>query len=609
MLTVPRNLQNNLIWRRKAITLAQTEPKFRDVLMEACSQDILTWINGFVWTIDPRRIQGTGSKNPFLTFPVQETALAAMERALWDGKDLVIEKSRDMGASWLCLLWMLWRWTFQKHQKFLVFSRNEKLVDGQEDSLFSHLDFVLKNLPPWMKPPTTRIKLKLKNDSNGSVIEGDSTTEDIGRGGRRTAILWDEAAAFEHGGYSVAASTADNTNTRLINSTPQGEDTYFYEVRHNPKHRGVRRVRLHWSEHPSKRRGLYRPGKDGPELLDDWTGELSWEDQDGSTRLIQFPSEYTFSSEVPRGREGLRSPWYDNEVERRASLKKVAQELDIDDSGSVSKFVDGAWADQYVLNHCQPPKHEGEVDATGFHTTAGGGLRLWCDLDVSGDVPKDRGYVVACDISEGTGSSDSVATIVDKYTKSKVGEFASNKLMIADFAQVVVWICELFTEHGGGKPLLIWEGNGPGRTFKRIVVDRLHYPRIWFSKNDKRIGDPGSQMPGWFSEGESRDALLRGYREALCGRPPFHNPSERAIRELCRYEYKGDKIVHPDAERRDDEAGDHKKNHGDRVIADALAVLALGPITVPASEVRPSRILPGSLAWRRKYGAGLTVGV
>ena len=102
-------------------------------------------------------------------------------------------------------------------------------------------------------PQLRRNKLKLINLENGSKIEGESTTDNIGRGGRRTSMLIDEFAAFEGGGYDVLSATADNTNSRVFNSTPNGTGNAFYAQ----LQKGTPRLRFHWSRHPEKAEGLY----------------------------------------------------------------------------------------------------------------------------------------------------------------------------------------------------------------------------------------------------------------------------------------------------------------------------------------------------------------
>lgn len=616
--TIPKELGTNLRWRRKLLLLAEGNPRVQNILRDACRRSLVFFVCAFGWTRDPRKIKGAGPRRPFISYEYQDEAFAAMRKALGDGTDLLIDKSRDMGASWCILFFLVWCCLFIPDFSVLMISRKEELVDGQADSLFSHVRFILDNLPRWMLPRHHSRKLHIEFTDNRSVMEGEGTTENPGRGGRRSVMDLDEFSRMPNGGYAVDAATQDVTNTRLFNSTPFGIDNAYYKLKTSGN---IPVVRMHWSRHPEKNRGLYRPGLNGPELLDSYRGivHLGVEpdpDKPGALRpkAYKFPEDYPFSSETPRGREKVRSPWYDWQCRRRQSNKAlIAQELDIDDAGAVQRYVDDDWLALYIADHCSPAKHRGNVlfkdltlaqlAATGpqwtFQPHDEGALELWCPLDHKGQVPRDRPYIVSCDISEGTGSSNSVASIIDKHMKCKVGQFTSNRLMIEQFAEVVVnALCPMFAEHGGGLPLLIWEGNGPGRTFKRVVCDRHHYANVWYSQNDKHEDNRESQTPGWFSESDSRDALLRQYREALSGEPAFHNPSQTAMEEAGRYTYAGEKIVHPDAIRKRDGSVDIGRNHGDAVIADALGVLALGPISLPLPEEEPPTVAPNSMGWR-----------
>ncbi len=65
------------------------------------------------------------------------------------------------------------------------------------------------------------------NADNGSVIDGESTTGDAGRGDRRTAMFIDEYAAFDvTDGYRVLLASRDTTNCRGFNSTPESQTTH-----------------------------------------------------------------------------------------------------------------------------------------------------------------------------------------------------------------------------------------------------------------------------------------------------------------------------------------------------------------------------------------------
>lgn len=612
---IPKKIEDNLLWRRTLLLDAERHPAARQILISACRKSVIFFFCAFLWTRDPRRI-GLPVRSPFITWDYQDEALHAIDTAFDQGSDLIFDKTRAMGASWIIVGWCLWRAAFFRDFSCLFTSRKEELVDGKEDSLFGFMKFMIANCPRWLLCKLYSKKMHMGFLANRSVIEGEATNDNIGRGGRRSVILLDEFAAHDNGGYDIDSSTQDTTNTRLINSTPGGTECAYYQLKSSG---AIPVVRMHWSRHPEKNRGLYRPGPEGPILLDHFRGVVylgTHIDPDSGQRVktpFLFPDNYPFSSETPRGREGLRSPWYDSEVRRRKGNKlRIAQELDIDDSGAVKTFVDDDELQAYISTHCTAPLYRGHIKlaeqsqfdrASGpakwsYHPHPDGALEVWCQLDAHHRPPLDRSYIISCDISEGLGASDSVATVIDTYTKSKVAMWSNNHTPVEQFAYLVVWgLCEMFS-HAGGKPVLIWEANGPGRNFKRVVWDQLKYGNVWFRSNEQSADARKSRNPGWESFESSKNALLTRYREALFGDLEFHNPSQKAMEEVGRYKYEGASIVHPDAVRKKDGSVDHGRNHGDCVIADALGLHALGPITIPEPAFSPPVILPGSMAHR-----------
>lgn len=539
-----------------------TNKQAREDILEMCRQDILFLVNAFCWTLDPRKLSSNsstvGACLPFITWPYQDEALLKLDQWLSEETDGLIEKSRDMGASWCVCIWMLWRWMFHNHNSFLMVSRKEVLVDGDDDSLFSHIDFCLKRMPLWLLPAKTydRSKLYLKNLTNESVIEGESTTENIGRGGRRTAILLDEFPAFEGGGFEVLSATADTTRCRLFNGTPKGTGNAFYAQRE----KGTPRLRMHWSLHPEKRRGLYRPiGQGQFEKLDP--------NYDYSTTK--------FVDEVPRGEEGVRSAWYDKECARRPHAWEIAQELDIDYQGSAFPFFDPRLLDTLREEFCRMPLWTGRIEREGeegqhkypFKEDARGLLKLWCLLDSNGRPPGRREYVAGCDISQGTGASDSTLTVTDLLSGEKVAELAFNKWGISHFARAVVDVCHFF-ETDGSLPMMIWEATGPGRTFGKVVVEDMKYPKFYMHKDDGRQFGRASERYGWYSGGEGKRDLFQTYKELLSTRR-FINPSSESIREAGFYVYESGRIEYRGPASNHDPSN-KGANHGDRVIADAL---------------------------------------
>ena len=95
---VPKDVSKNAKYRRWIIDLGATDRRMAKAIQQACKQDILFWVNSFCFTLDPRKKQPV---IPFITYGFQDEALSDLVDAIRDGHDVAIEKSRDMGASWM----------------------------------------------------------------------------------------------------------------------------------------------------------------------------------------------------------------------------------------------------------------------------------------------------------------------------------------------------------------------------------------------------------------------------------------------------------------------------------------------------------------------------
>ena len=239
---VPRDLQANIEFRRWVNQRASGDPNAAKEFWIMAKRDPLFFVNTFMFTYDPRR---DPSAIPFITYPFQDRAILTLCSALGE-RDVLIEKSRDMGASWINLTVFFWAWLTHDLQSFLMVSRKEDLVDkpGDPKSLFWKVDFALDRLPLWLRPVYTRTKLHLYNHETGSTLDGESTTGDVARGDRRTGILLDEFASVENA-EEVLAATADATNCRFFNSTPKGTK----EPRRNNMNKSIRAVATCNSNH------------------------------------------------------------------------------------------------------------------------------------------------------------------------------------------------------------------------------------------------------------------------------------------------------------------------------------------------------------------------
>lgn len=556
---VPKDRKANLKFRAKLLAEAKDNPSVQSDLFAMCARDPLFYTNTFVWTIDPRE---DFPALPMITYKsFQDEGILTILDAL--GKhDVGIEKSRDMGASWICLCAFLWRWHFRPLQLFLLLSRNENYVDKADNpkAMFQRLDFVLKNMPYWLKPNINRIKLHLGNTDNDSSIDGESTTGEAARGDRRTGILLDEFGAFEIAdGFRALAATQYATPCRIFNSTPAGVGNAHEKQISLIKSTGKGKIlRFHWSQHPKQRRGLYKSTDGKLEILD---------------KDYKFPEGYPF---ILDGK--LRSIYYDDQWLRCPIPSVIASELDIDYVGSGSQFFDTEVLER-LLKATTSAAIRGRVDYTADGTnkgfkreSRGGNLWLWVLPDKDGLLPQDREYAVGCDISNGTGATNSVASIVDRLSGKKVGELVTRTMRPEEFARQVVALCQWLHSGQGGEEstYLLWEANGPGRPFGSQVRD-LGYSNVYYKTDDTKVNAKPSAFAGWFSTGGAKKTLFTDYQVALA-KGLFTNPSRDALLECSQIIYMADgSIGHAASVTNMQDPASAGENHGDRVVADALA--------------------------------------
>lgn len=561
---VPKDLDANIAFRRELLRIGSSDPAKARQLKRMCAEDILFCINAFHFTYDPR---SAFRAVPFITYPYQDDAITGLCDTILSPNrlDELWEKSRDMGASWMCITVFEWLWRFYPMMSFLLGSRKEEYVDlsGDPKTLFWKIDFIHQNTPEWLLPKRTRALKKLINDELSSTISGEATNKDFGRGDRRTAILLDEFAAVEQG-KRVLSAVADVTKHRIFNSTHQGTDNAFYYAKSTFKDLKTRS--FHWTAHPEKARGLYH-------------------DEDGKPR----------------------SPWYDEECKVRAPWE-IAQELDMSPYGSVQRFFSGEMVEEKRTKSQPPYKQVGINLDVELMTAAidpkGNELDLWVLPDARMQIPSGRDYVVSCDVAHGTGATNSVITVFDRTTGEQVAEFASPHIQPHELAKKAIALCKWF---GGGTrsqegAYLIWEANGPGRIFEKSVIE-LGYTRFYRDWADKKQGVPTkkSKYAGFWNQGAkdgSKMLLLSNYERSLREDRVIVR-SDISLRECDSYVYMPDGSVAHEASRDMMDPSGAKINHADRVIACALGAYILNN-SILAEKSEEPQLLPGTFAWRQK---------
>jgi len=241
--------KNALDQRVNILRACEKDKNARAIAIQTCRDDPVFFINNFGWTFDPRRAP---FHFPFIMFPFQEDAVRWIVNKIRNGGDGLIEKSRDMGATWIFVWVLYYFYLLDNAFNGLLGSYKEKLVDDRtNDSLFGKLDYCLQNTPKWMMPKRFKIKehrnkLKLVNPEHFNLLTGDTMNPDFSRGARKNVVFMDEGAAWDY--FREAwESAGDSTPCRLTVSTPQGRNAFALL-----RETDIDRLTLHWKLHPLK---------------------------------------------------------------------------------------------------------------------------------------------------------------------------------------------------------------------------------------------------------------------------------------------------------------------------------------------------------------------
>ena len=580
---VPKTLEDNLAFRREVVTLGSTDKASAEEFWIMCSRDLLFYVNTFCWIFEPR----SGLTLPFITYPFQDDVFDELLECITTGQDTIVEKSRDMGASWCCVTSMEFLWHFSDiRYTFLLLSRKADLVDkrGDPKTLFYKLDFLHEHQPGWLLPRIDSTLMHRENMDNGATLDGDSTNEFAGVADRRTAILLDEFSKMDNQS-AIFRGTRDATNCRLFNYTPQGSGNMAYEIAKDPDRR---KLTLHWSIHPLKSIGLYETDGKDITLIDKdyWTKDAI--------------ADYPFNRVEPNNpKYRFRSPWYDKQEKRAAHPKELAQELDIDYLGSDYNYFDAATLRKCIERDCRPHIWRGELEYESTGEPIGlsvsqGRWRFWMRPNAAGQLLDDRGYAMGVDVAAGTGASNSAAVIIDTKTGEQVAEFAQPDISPTEFGIMCVAMCRHLRDCK-----LIWEAPGPGREFGTAVIES-GFRNIYYREPDRKKiikkGGP-SHIPGWYPTKDTKREVMGNYRQGVF-------TGELAIRsrdqlQECRsFVFTANGwILHSGASSDLDPSG-ARENHGDRPTAGALA-WHICRARVKRSPSEGVAIIPyGSLGWR-----------
>jgi len=630
---IPREIQDNIEFRLNIHTMLAKDQEAQEIFLQMCFEKPQIAFDLMFSTYDPRK--KAGYKNiPFILYPEQIPVVDAIKDSIDNGHDLIVDKNRDEGATELiCKMFALY-WICVPQSYFLVGSRKEALVDeavdvkngilvGSHKCLMHKILYAITKLPKWIPVYFDKKHLFFQNLLNGAVIEGEATSEGFGAGNRADAVLIDEVAQILP---EIAQDIIDNVHDVspccIYNSThgPWGAGHPYAKLLAPSGSGGIPVVQLKWEDNPIKNPGMYRsPDYDIIEIKDiNYYRNICPEVFNNINALEPFKfSEFektalTYPEEIQEKLRNIRfiadggesnfkrwrSPWTDYEIiDRNRSPLDAARNIWRVAEGAADMFFDYALIERVRSLYEKEPDYYGEINydvdinsvtkvprIKNVKFTKGtpkSCFKWW------GNLIKDRptqlhNYIIACDISRGTGASNSVAVVCDVNVNEIVGLYVNPFIDVTDFAEQALALCKWV---GGAynNPFLIWDAGGPGDTFDHRIR-KFHYPFVYVQRKERTKSRNKTKKRGlYLSAGLNGNRLIllnnlySALMESIKSKKNFKYiviHDKDFLRELSDYKFDEHRIdVNPSTNVQDSSGA--KFAHGDRVIATGLAIMAM----------------------------------
>lgn len=231
------------------------------------SVDPIEFIETFGWVIIP---EFGNLVKPFFLFPYQKKIITKIWEAELSGLDveILIDKPRGMGLTWLIVWYQVWRWCFTPNWGGFNLSRSEAEVDdGTMDagsSIFGKYRWAIDHLPAFLIPEgfvpkgkkgtATDSMLRITNPQIGSSLIGSSTNQSAGRSRRYALTFIDECFSIEHF-QSVYRSLQSVSRVKIFVSTVKAMRV-AKEFRDMVQAAG-NYITLSWKDHPFKDQEWY----------------------------------------------------------------------------------------------------------------------------------------------------------------------------------------------------------------------------------------------------------------------------------------------------------------------------------------------------------------
>ena len=256
-------------WRNNQLIQFAEDPQLAQAANIYYKANPIEFIEHWMSTYDPRNAGSEKpSRMPFQLFDRQKELVTYLFQLIKSQDNGLIEKARDMGATWVCCAVSVHLFLFHDGSAIGWGSRKEQLVDkiGDPDSIFEKMRMIFRSIPPVFMPAGFDEKsmsyMKIINPINGATITGESG-DNIGRGGRSLLYFKDEAAHYERP-EKIEAALADNTNVQIDISSVNGLGNVFHRRREAGEEWSGEAIKgktnvfvMDWRDHPLKTQDWY----------------------------------------------------------------------------------------------------------------------------------------------------------------------------------------------------------------------------------------------------------------------------------------------------------------------------------------------------------------
>jgi len=231
------------------------------------------WLDNYAYVDNPKDPDPSRRRLPLKLWPRQLQLAEFLHEGFRSGRKRLVNKSREVGATWLAAHIIYWLWWTEPDFSALILSAKEKLVDDRTPkSVFGKLRFILDCQPAFLRPRVGDFHMRLQNLDNSSVVLGDSTSSNVGRSTRHSIVLADEWAHVPRANQQpikIALESVARSWWKI--STPSGRGDEFHTDW--LLSRAEDKLELGWRTDPRRNEEWF----DG--LLRENGGHLTWDER------------------------------------------------------------------------------------------------------------------------------------------------------------------------------------------------------------------------------------------------------------------------------------------------------------------------------------------